>query len=132
MGLRHRWREWRADRAQRLPAPNDNPRVRAARDVVGVTGMGTTAMWDKLNEGGDGYMKSFEPKVPPSLHISHNDQTRHNRPVPLVERVIEDFGQPKSTSEIPDDARSISGELPQQEPGDRSCHSSFGETPPQT
>lgn len=132
MGLRHRWREWRADRAQRRPIPNDNPRVRAAREVAGVTGMGTSALWNKLDEGGDGYMKSFDPKVPPSLHVSHNDQTRHNRPVPLVERVIEEFGQPKSTSDVPDDARSINAELQQQAPDDRSCRSSSGETPSQT
>ncbi len=110
MGLWQRWREWREYRNRRLPAPNDNPRVRAARDVAGVTGMGTSAMWDKLDEGGSDYMKSFAPKVPPSLHISHNDQTRHNKPVPLVERVIEEYGQPKTTSDIPDDPREITGE----------------------
>lgn len=89
-------------------------------------------MWDKLNEGGHDYMKSFDPKVPPSLHISHNDKTRHDKPVPLVERVIEEYGQPKSTGDVPNDPRSIKeSEVSQrQEQVDQSCRSSFEETPP--
>ncbi len=94
--------------------------------------MGTSALWDKLDQGGDDYMKSFEPKVPPSLHVSHNDQTRHNKPVPLVERVIEEFGAPKTTDEVPDDARTITSadSSPPKEPDDQSCHSLSEETPP--
>ena len=47
--------------------------------------------WKRLEEDGNRYMKSFDPRVPPSLFISQRDATRHNMPMPLVERCIEDY-----------------------------------------
>lgn len=47
--------------------------------------------WDAMADGSSAYVKSFDPKVPPSIFISQRDMTRSNIPVPLVERCIEDW-----------------------------------------
>jgi hypothetical protein len=62
----------------------------AARDLAGWTGWGTSAYWDRIDEGKDAYVKSLDPKIPPSIFVSQRDRTRQNIPVPLVERVLED------------------------------------------
>lgn len=46
-----------------------------------------------MEKGSDAYVKSFDPKVPPSIFVSKRDMTRGNIPIPLVERCIEDWGQ---------------------------------------
>jgi hypothetical protein len=48
--------------------------VRAARDVTGATGWVRSNIWQQLSDNSDAYMKSFEPHIPPSLHISQRDQ----------------------------------------------------------
>lgn len=63
---------------------------RAAREVVGPPGNMGSDGWDAMAKGKDAYVKSFDPKIPPSLFVSERDRTRHNIPIPLSERVIED------------------------------------------
>lgn len=64
---------------------------RTVRHIVGPTGNMFSNGWDKMAEGGDAFNRSFEPRIPPSLHISHRDSTRHNMPMPVSERCIEDW-----------------------------------------
>lgn len=66
----------------------------AARDLVGWTGWGTSAFWDQVDKGKEAYVRSLDPKIPPSLFISERDRTRQNIPIPLVERLIEDHAKP--------------------------------------
>ncbi len=47
--------------------------------------------WDRYAEGADAFNKSFEPKIPPSIHISHRDSVRRRPAVPLSERCVEDW-----------------------------------------
>ena len=100
-GFRHRTRElyleWQARRAGRRGL-NSNIH-RATRDVTGPTGWAFSATWEKLDEHGEAYMKSFDPRVPPSIFVSERDRLRHNHPMPLVERCIEDHRpQPRGAS----------------------------------
>ena len=75
------------------------PTSLAARDIAGATGWVRSNAWDKIAEGSEAYAKSFDPRVPPSLHISHRDATRHNIPIPVPERCLEDFGPDAETTE---------------------------------
>lgn len=63
-----------------------------------------TATWDQLDEKGDAYMRSFDRRLPPSLHVSERDRTRANMPIPLVERCIEDWKADAGEDESGDDA----------------------------
>lgn len=64
----------------------------AARHVTGAIGAGTSPAYEALAEGGESLNRSLrENPLPPSTHISHRDSTRHNIPVPLSERCIEDY-----------------------------------------
>ncbi|MCQ3808051.1 MAG: hypothetical protein OXB92_02990 [Acidimicrobiaceae bacterium] len=64
----------------------------AARHVTGAIGAGTSPAYDALAEGGERLNRSLrDDPLPPSTHISHRDSTRHNIPVPLSERCIEDY-----------------------------------------
>lgn len=65
---------------------------RAARDVTGPTGNAFSNAWEQLDRHGDAYMKSFDPRIPPSLFVSERDRTRMGSPMPLSERCIEDYG----------------------------------------
>ena len=53
-------------------------------------------------EGSSAYLESFDPRIPPSLHVSRRDATRHNIPIPLVERRLE--------SHAADDAEALTPE----------------------
>ena len=69
-----------------------NPNIaRATRDITGPTGWVWSNAWDKLDQHGEAYMKSFDPKIPPSIFVSERDRTRHGQPMPIVERCIEDW-----------------------------------------
>lgn len=72
--------------------------ARRTRDVTGPTGYVFSNAWDKLEEHGDAYMKSFDRRVPPSLFISERDRLRHGQPMPIVERCLEDHGPPRTES----------------------------------
>ncbi|MEM7091893.1 MAG: hypothetical protein AAF567_02725 [Actinomycetota bacterium] len=93
-----RWKnlltEWKARRAGRRGVHSQIHR--AARDVTGPTGWVFSASFDKLDQHGDAYIKSFDRRIPPSIFVSERDRTRHNTPMPLAERCIEDH--PYATS----------------------------------
>jgi hypothetical protein len=67
---------------------------RSVRHIVGPTGNMFSNGWKRMEEGAEAYQRSLEPRIPPSIHISHRDATRHNVPVPLQERMIEDWQNP--------------------------------------
>ena len=67
---------------------------RSVRHIVGPTGNMFSNSWKRMEEGAEAYQRSLEPRIPPSIHISHRDATRHNVPVPLQERMIEDWQNP--------------------------------------
>jgi len=64
--------------------------ARRTRDVTGPTGYVFSNAWDKLEEHGDAYMKSFDEHLPPSLFVSERDRTRHNQAIPVLERCLGD------------------------------------------
>ena len=63
----------------------------AARHIIGPTGFQWSAAWRRLEEDGPAYLRSFDPKIPPSVFVSAGDLTRSVHPVPLAERCIEDW-----------------------------------------
>ena len=63
----------------------------ATRDIIGPTGWQWTSAWNRLEEDGPAYLRSFDPRLPPSLNLSQREQTRANRPIPLPERRLEDW-----------------------------------------
>lgn len=67
------------------------PKVNSARHIAGITGNLMSAGFDRIAEGSKAYEKSFEPHIPPSVHISYNDSLRQNVPIPLKERCIENW-----------------------------------------
>lgn len=79
--------EWKARRAGAKFVSRDIQK--SARHIIGPTGSGYSSAWDKLAEGGEAYVESFERRIPPSLFISHRDKTRLNHPIPVVERRLE-------------------------------------------
>lgn len=83
-------REWMARRAGRKGmGPNNLGKV--ARHMAGPTGELWSNGWDRMTEGKDAYLKSFDNKIPPSLFVSERDRTRLNQPIPLPERAIADL-----------------------------------------
>lgn len=86
--------EMKARRAGRRHLSNDI--ARSARDITGPIGWAHSPSWRKLESDGTAYLKSFDPRVPPSLHISARDRSRHNLPIPLVERCVEDWGKDRA------------------------------------
>jgi hypothetical protein len=87
--------ELKARRAGRRHVPNEI--TRPTRDIIGITGWAMSSSWERLDSDRAAYMRSFDPRVPPSLHISARDRTRHNIPIPLVERGVEDWGKPDNS-----------------------------------
>ena len=88
-----RWRavvsEWAARREGSRRLPRDI--FTAARHIVGPTGYAWSGAWQKLEEAGSDYLKSFDPRIPSSVFMSPSDLTRSIHPVPLAERCIEDW-----------------------------------------
>ena len=75
----------------------------AARHVTGAIGAGTSPAYDALASGGESLNRSLQKNpLPPSTHISHRDSTRHNIPVPLSERCIEDYHKSVNPPEASD------------------------------
>ena len=68
----------------------------AARHIVGPTGYQWSGAWRRLEEDGPAYMRSFDPRIPPSVFLSPSDLTRSVHPVPVAERCIEDWQQPRA------------------------------------
>lgn len=81
--------ELRARRAGRKHVSNDINR--SARDITGPTGWAHSRSWRRVESDGAAYLKSFDPRIPPSLYISERDRTRHKMPIPVIERCIEDW-----------------------------------------
>jgi hypothetical protein len=90
--VRDTWTELKARRAGR--AGIVKPKVNSARQIAGITGALMSNGYDRIAEGSKAYEKSFDPHIPPSVHVSYNDMLRHNVPVPLAERCIEDWQSP--------------------------------------
>lgn len=89
MGLKDFFKEWAARHRGAKMLQSDL--YKATREIVGPTGNMFSNGWDRMEEGRGAYLKSFDPRIPPSIHISARDLTRSNMPVPLVERCIEDW-----------------------------------------
>lgn len=100
MGLKAFVAEWRARRAG-LKTLERGRIFRAARDIVGPTGWMWSRGWEAMDQGREAYVESFEDRLPPSLFVSHRDRTRHNIPIPLVERMIESHSVEEH--QVPDD-----------------------------
>ena len=82
--------EWWASRAGRVALPNDM--VKATREITGPTGFVNSPTWDSMAAGRHAYTRSFDPRVPASLHISQRDGARNGSVIPIAERCIEDWG----------------------------------------
>lgn len=91
VGLRDFIAEWRARRRGRRFLGHDIRR--SARDIVGPTGYNWSKAWDLLDRDGEKYLESFDRRIPPSEFVSKRDRTRHNIPIPLAERCLEDLGE---------------------------------------
>jgi hypothetical protein len=64
---------------------------RTAREIAGPTGNIFSNGWQQLEDGQSAYVKSFDRRLPPSLHISERDAVRAGRAMPMSERCIEDY-----------------------------------------
>ena len=88
---------------RRVFKPEPRPRQEsdiftAARHITGAIGAINSASYGALDKGGESLNRSLrENPLPPSTHISHRDATRHNLPVPLSERCIEDHRKPEDS-----------------------------------
>ena len=87
--LRDLVEELKARRAGRLAMSSDI--YRTAREIAGPTGNIFSNGWQQLEDGQSAYMKSFDRRLPPSLHISERDAVRAGRAMPIAERCIEDY-----------------------------------------
>ena len=102
--VRETWIEIKARRAGRRGIVR--PKVNSPRHIAGITGSLMSAGFDRIAEGSEAYEKSFDPHIPPSVHISYNDMRRQNVPVPLAERCIEDW-RAEPRPEIDDELQAI-------------------------
>ncbi len=90
--LRDFFDEWQARRTGSRYVQSDLSS--AARQILGPTGNLYSNGWEAFEDGQQAYVDSFDPRIPPSLHISMQDSRRSKMPVPLVERCIEDWKTP--------------------------------------
>ena len=88
--------EVRARRAGRQAMGPNAEFFQTARGIVGATGNSFSNAWDHLDTDGDRYARSMQknPVLPPSLFVSDRDRTRQGQPTPVVERCLEDIGNP--------------------------------------
>jgi len=85
------WKSRRAGRKAMNTKKTTGPTLsRVTRDVTGPMGNAFSSAWDKLDEHGEAYRKSFDRRIPPSLFVSERDRTRFAQPMPMAERCIED------------------------------------------
>lgn len=92
---------------------------KAARDVIGPTGMAFSNAWEKLDQHGNDYMKSFNPHTPPSLFVSERDRLRRRQVVPLSERCIEDWNERHGRPSNPPKPGTAASATPDRSPGGR-------------
>ncbi len=81
--------EWAARRAGRKAMSHDFQK--ATRHIIGPTGYQWSTAWKQLEDEDGSYLKSFDPRIPPSIHISHRDKAREGIIMPISERCIEDW-----------------------------------------
>jgi hypothetical protein len=93
MGWKSFKAEWLARRAGRRSVESDL--ARSARDVIGPTGWMWSGGWDAMAENARAYVGSFDRTLPPSIFVSERDRQRHKIPIPLVERMLEQYGEPE-------------------------------------
>ncbi len=86
MGLKSLRVEWLARRAGRRKLQSHLPK--SAREIVGPTGWMWSRGWDEMAKHQDAYIESFDRRVPPSIFVSDRERSRHNIPIPLIERMI--------------------------------------------
>lgn len=89
--------EWLARRHGRRSVESDL--ARSAREVIGPTGWMWSRGWDAMAENARAYVESFDRKIPPSIFVSERDRRRHNIPIPVVERMLEQHRPAASRSE---------------------------------
>jgi hypothetical protein len=87
--------EWAARREGARRLPRDV--FTATRHIVGPTGFVWSGAWQRLEEDGADYLRSFDPRIPPSVFLSPSDLTRSIHPVPVAERCIEDWNHQPGT-----------------------------------
>lgn len=73
---------------------------KSARHIIGPTGYNFSSAWDRMAEGSNAFVKSFDPRIPPSIFVSERDRTRLNHPVPLPERLISGDPNPLTDEEL--------------------------------
>jgi hypothetical protein len=94
------WSEIRARRLGRRGLPA-RPKHSAVREVVGPTGYMWSQGWDRMAEGATAFEKSFDPHLPPSLHISQQERHRFHLAIPVAERCLEDWVVPQAAAGQP-------------------------------
>lgn len=87
MGWKSFKTEWLARRAGQKSLET-SALSKSAREVVGPTGWMWSRGWDVMAEHQEAYAKSFDRRLPPSTFVSERERSRHNIPIPLVERLI--------------------------------------------
>ena len=80
--------EWKGRRAGRRAVSRG---AHPIREIVGPTGYMFSNGWSRAAEGQEAFHRSFDPQIPPSIHVSHRDSIRANQAMPLSERCIEDW-----------------------------------------
>lgn len=97
MGWKSFKAEWLARRAGRRSIESDL--ARSARDVIGPTGWMWSSGWDAMAENAKAYVGSFDRRLPPSIFVSESDRRRHQIPIPLVERMLERYGETEESED---------------------------------
>ena len=111
--------EWRARKAGSKHVQSDFSK--AALDLSGRLGFGTTRLWDHVEEGQTAYKESLarEKRLPPSLHVSDRDRLRAGDPIPRAERRVEDFRNEASAERLTvDDILAAKADEPTDDPTD--------------
>ena len=70
--------EWAARREGSRHLPRDI--FTATRHIVGPTGYAWSGTWQRLDEDGADYLRSFDPRIPASVFLSPSDLTRSVHP----------------------------------------------------
>ena len=89
MTLRALLAKWGARRAGRANMERSDL-SRSVREVVGPTGWMWSGGWDATVRGSSAYVKTFDRRLPTSFFVSERDRHRHNIPIPLVERSLQE------------------------------------------
>lgn len=96
--FRETWAELRARSAGRKAMGNDKSTFQSTRGAMGAIGMNFSNAWELLEKDNGAYLRSLQKEavLPPSIFVSERDRLRHGDATPLVERCIEDHGNPEA------------------------------------